>query len=89
MNKINYASIDVVSWTGNNATGKWEHTSVNFTHENFSPDFSVNIVSSNLEEVLGEAAVEIDSTLCIDRLTIEFSLPCNFDALSSPGAYIL
>lgn len=75
----------MVSWTGNNATGKWENISVNFKVESFSHDFGINIVSSNVEDILGEAVAEIDSTICIDRLTVQYTLPCNFDALSTQG----
>lgn len=84
--KIGIEPIDIISessWA-ENLTAKWNHVSIASNQMQLDDLYGFKIVLPGLEE-LGEAENEVDSTISIDNLTIEFTLPCNFDELSEIG----
>ena len=66
-----------------NITGTWHNVTVLVSDHDL--DNELKIVSPYLDGELGEAEDEIKRTASFDNLTIEFILPCNFDALDEPG----
>ena len=59
--------------------------SVPFDQTNIDKNYGFTITSSSLDGELGEAPPEIVSTISLDNLTIEFTLPCDFNDLNKIG----
>ena len=80
-------STDIVTggnWSSNQ-TETWKQASVQVNETD--PTYGIAIMSPSLGAELGEAELEVDPILAIDNLTVEFTLPCDFDQLADAGIY--
>ena len=85
--QIDGKHFDIISnmtWSEND-TAKWMHAHVLVEYTDMDTIYGFSIVSPLLEAELGEAVTETEFAISIDNLTIEFTLPCNFDGLSEIG----